>query len=343
MKILHIADTHFQSSCSTLLELKDERKELIYKTFKDVIKKESINGYKVVLLAGDIFDKDVISDYDITYFTNVINDNKDIEFFYLRGNHDLKNKENFKSLKNLHMFDSQLTTYETSDVRISGIELDKDNIDNFYDSINFSNDKYNILMLHGDIDNEINLNKLKDKNINYLALGHIHTFKEVEFDINSKYVYPGVFLGRGFDECGAKGYVRLDTMDSSVTFVKSSENIIKEITVDCNTCQNVNDLYKLILDKEESNTNLILRINLVGETKISNIDFVKNLSLLLDNNFNFVSIKDNTYPYINIDEIKDSKSFEGEFVREVLKTDNDQKTKQKIISTGLKALRGMDI
>ena len=51
---------------------------------------------------------------------------------------------------------------------------------------------------------------LKNKNIDYLALGHIHGYKEAPLDGRGKYCYPGCLEGRGFDECGKKGFVLLN-------------------------------------------------------------------------------------------------------------------------------------
>lgn len=56
---------------------------------------------------------------------------------------------------------------------------------------------------------EINLSLLKNKGINYLALGHIHTYSEQPLDSEGIYCYSGCLEGRGFDECGPKGFVLL--------------------------------------------------------------------------------------------------------------------------------------
>ncbi|MGX8704776.1 MAG: metallophosphoesterase family protein, partial [bacterium] len=65
----------------------------------------------------------------------------------------------------------------------------------------------NIVMLHGDITNlnSIPLSMLKERNIDYLALGHIHKFQKGKLDDRGIWVYPGCLEGRGFDEEGPKG------------------------------------------------------------------------------------------------------------------------------------------
>lgn len=57
----------------------------------------------------------------------------------------------------------------------------------------------------------LNLNRLRGKGIDYLALGHIHQHREEKLDDRGIYVYSGCLDGRGFDECGEKGFVLVET------------------------------------------------------------------------------------------------------------------------------------
>ena len=63
----------------------------------------------------------------------------------------------------------------------------------------------------------INLKQLKNKNIDYLALGHIHTYKQSKLDNRGTYCYSGCLEGRGFDECGEKGFVLLNIEDVTIS------------------------------------------------------------------------------------------------------------------------------
>lgn len=68
--------------------------------------------------------------------------------------------------------------------------------------------------MHGQIrdtsgKDKINVSKLRNKNIDYLALGHIHTFTSIKIDDRGTGVYSGCLEGRGFDECEDKGFVEL--------------------------------------------------------------------------------------------------------------------------------------
>ena len=83
-------------------------------------------------------------------------------------------------------------------------------------------------MLHGEIGDTIGKNKiklasLKNHNIDYLALGHYHTYTVGQIDERGTYVYSGCLEGRGFDECGEKGFVVLDVEEKvNHTFIPHS-------------------------------------------------------------------------------------------------------------------------
>ena len=94
-------------------------------------------------------------------------------------------------------------------------------------------------MLHGQIASNsgvdlVNLSLLKQKNIQYLALGHIHSYACDRIDENGIYCYPGCLEGRGFDECGPKGFVTIDTdtRKLSCTFIPFASRMLHRVSVD---------------------------------------------------------------------------------------------------------------
>ena len=85
------------------------------------------------------------------------------------------------------------------------------------------------------------------KNIDYLALGHIHKYKQAELDQRGVYCYSGCLEGRGFDECGEKGFVLLDIDEESLKLktVGDIVNLIDSKTKKNKTERNIdNDKYK---------------------------------------------------------------------------------------------------
>ena len=89
------------------------------------------------------------------------------------------------------------------------MELTPENSGSIYHTLSLDADQCNIVVLHGqeseysarDKAEIIHLTALKNKGIDYLALGHIHSYKQERLDARGVYCYPGCLEGRGFDEC----------------------------------------------------------------------------------------------------------------------------------------------
>ena len=124
------------------------------------------------------------------------------------------------------------------------MELNERNQVTAYNSLVLGHDDYNIVTLHGQLGNyrsreqaeNISLNDLKNKNIDYLALGHVHGFVQEALDNRGIYCYPGCLEGRGFDECGEKGFVLLDIDEqqhrATTTFVPIAARTLYTLEVD---------------------------------------------------------------------------------------------------------------
>ena len=187
MRLIHCADIHLDSKLSANLDAnkrKIRRQELL-KSFENMIGYAVNNDIKVILIAGDLFDTDSVTKTVSNAVYSAVESNPDIEFYYLKGNHD--NNSFLASLDcipdNLHMFGETLTTYMLADrIALSGIELSGDNAFEIYDAMTLDTRNFNILTLHGQIyetaskdkAENINLSLLKNKSIDYLALGHVH-------------------------------------------------------------------------------------------------------------------------------------------------------------------------
>lgn len=341
MIIYHIADVHLGSKMLSLKEeVASKRRNKIFSFLTDAFKRIHDEGSHIVLLPGDIFDEDSPLENDLENFYHLILSYPDINFYYLRGNHDLIKHQN--NIDNLFYFDSKFKIYKDGDINIGGIELNKDNLSSFYNEIKFNEDEYNILMLHGDINNDIDLKKLKDKNIDYIALGHLHTYQKGELDKRTSYAYSGVFLGRGNDETNLKGYIRFNTSNNDISFIPSSKEIILEDDIDISTALSSFEAANIIKNKYKD-MNIILRLNIVGDIKFSRpSEGIKQyLENLLSDYYLSISIKDHTSDYIDIDSYTHSKSFIGEFINTVNNNSSlSIEEKKKIIYLGIKALKG---
>ncbi|MBQ7602807.1 MAG: metallophosphoesterase [Clostridia bacterium] len=352
MKIIHCADLHLGAKMTSKLSPAQayKRRHEILQNFDRLAQYAKIHNVTIIIIAGDLLDTDSTDIATKDYILNVMREYPDISFVYLCGNHDqsglLRNDKNLPP--NLKNFDHtwQSISFD-EDVVITGKEgalLQAD-----YQNIKLDATKFNIVVLHGqefvgqkqdgDI---INLKSLQNKNIDYLALGHIHSYKQQKLDDRGMYAYSGCLEGRGFDECGQKGFVLLEINNKKLTttFVPFAQREYNEIDVDISNCLSFHQILQECQNKVFGiNTNNIVRINLCG-TYTTQTD--KSLGLLCDElsrKFFAFDIKDKTTLFIDPQEYQNDVSLVGEFLRLVKESDLDEKTKADVITQGLKILK----
>lgn len=360
MKIIHCSDLHLDSKMENNLsrEKARERKNEILITFERMIEFAKENDVNIIIIAGDLFDKKTVSVKAKKIVKNVILSNPQIDFIYLKGNHDEAGfiEEDEEIPTNLKAFNKDSwTTYEYDNITISGIEFGKTKNYEIYNSLFLEKNKTNIVVMHGqeaetDIKDKteiINLKQLKNKNIDYLALGHIHTYKQDKLDNRGVYCYSGCLEGRGFDECGEKGFVLLNIDDGKIAteFVPFAYRNLYEVYVDITGAINNSDIEEKIKEKIDgiSQTSLA-KIVLEGEVEIGEERDIDYLLKKFEPDFYFLKIEDK--PKIKIDymKYKNDISLKGEFIRLVLEQkDLSEEEKSRVIYTGIKALSNEEI
>ena len=158
MKIIHCADLHLDSNMTSNLsrEQAKQRKAELLATFERMIAYAKDNSVKAVIIAGDLYDKKNISANARNVFLSAINNNPDITFYYLRGNHDAESLfiDCDTIPDNIKMFNDSWTSYtieapeDNSVITINGVELTADNSNVIYNSLVLDSNNYNIVTLH---------------------------------------------------------------------------------------------------------------------------------------------------------------------------------------------------
>ncbi len=352
MKFIHAADIHLGSKIEAKLppEKTEERKAEVRAAFKNMVEKGRSAGVKVIVLAGDVFDSDRPLKKDKEFFYSVVRNNPDVDFLYLRGNHDTLESYD-EQLDNLKIFSTDWTSYAYGDVVFCGIESAAENYSSMYSTLTLAPEKTNIVILHGQKSetvgkDKINILKLKNKNVDYLALGHIHSASFGKIDDRGIYAYSGCLEGRGFDETGSKGFIVVDIENGKVKaeFVENSVRKTDEFVVDVSAAADVYEAYKIVKNSIKANKKDLIRVVLRGEISFDGDGLKEELERLLADEYYFVSVKDDTLRKFDLEKIAGDVSLKGEFIRTVLSDEKlDDETKQKIISTGLKALSGREI
>ena len=358
MKIIHCSDLHLDSKLEANLDkekAKQRRNEILY-SFQNMVNFANNNDVRIIIIAGDLFDKNKVSVKAKNIVRDTILANKNIDFIYLKGNHDEENFITDELPGNLKLFNkNEWNSYKYENIVISGIEFGKKDSYEIYKSLMLNQSDFNIVVLHGQESNYenkkdkteiINLRELKNKNIDYLALGHIHKYKLEKLDNRGIYCYSGCLEGRGFDECGEKGFVLLNIENNKLEtkFISNSIRTLEELEVDVSDTMTTTEVEQKINEKIEkiSKQNLI-KIILVGKVDINSERDIDYLLKKYNEEFYYVKIYDKTTLKINYLDYENDASLKGEFIRMILKENLTEEEKKEIIITGLKALAGEEL
>ena len=367
MKLIHCADLHLDSNMNSYLsDIKaKERKNELLEAFNKMIQYALDNVVYGIIIAGDLFDKKNISATARNAVMNAIINNENLQFYYLRGNHDLTGFwGDLEELPdNLHIFENEWTSYVLMEkngrrVMLTGAEFDGENTAKLHSELSLKAEDLNIVVLHGqESENSkkgaeiIKLRALKNRFIDYLALGHIHSYKEAELDARGVYCYSGCLVGRGFDECGEHVFViiNIDDNDFSVTreFVPMAGRNLYELEVDITGVNDSVEISTRIKETIESccySKDSLVKIVLTGDVDVEcdiNIDY---LNKKVEDEFYYTRIKDKTGIKIDFEMFVHDESLKGEFVRRVKEEASlSEEDKAKVIRYGILALRGEDI
>ncbi len=353
LKLIHCADIHLGSKMEAKLpeHKAEERRRELRATFNRMIDYAKENGVRAILLSGDVFDSDRPRRKDKALFYDAVRGNPDIDFLYLRGNHDSKESYTEQDIENLKTFSSEWTTYSYDNVDITGLELGGENELSLYSTLLLDKSRTNIVMLHGTVSERsgsgmINVRELKNRNIDYLALGHYHSWQEEPLDDRGRYAYSGCLEGRGFDETGEKGFVILEIDDSDKkiksAFVPFARRTIREAEVDIRGAKDAYAASK-ICDSRDWSRDDIIRIKLCGEIDFDSEGLADAIEEYLSDKCYFISVKDKTQRRINENDYVGNGSLRGEFVRSVLASaEHTQEEKKQIIAYGLRVLDGRE-
>ena len=354
MKLIHCADLHLDSPMEANLstEKARERKGELLTTFAKLVRLASDGGVEAILIVGDLFDSDHVTQKTQKYVLDLINVHQNLCFFYLSGNHDRGNSLRNAADKpqNLYTFDDEWCTYDFGDVMITGSERPDP------DTLNLKEDAVNIVMMHGQEragagksvagEDLIRFGKLKNKNIDYLALGHLHEYRTAAIDSRCTACYSGCLEGRGFDECGQKGYVLLEITGGRVShrFVPLARRSLHTVECDITGFSSQLELEDRVLDavSEIPATDLV-KVELVGSCPAEAQKDLLRLTDLLSERFYFAKMTDKSRLQIRPEDYANDVSLKGEFVRRVMASKLKDEEKERIIACGFRALIGEEV
>ncbi len=298
-----------------------------------------------VLLAGDLFDSAACASILAPAVFCAIGEMPKTDFYYAPGNHEGTAVFSEGIPENLHIFGDDFSCFKKENVVIYGKKSPKGTD---FVNIDIHKDDFNILVLHGAWSEgasesaEIPLQLLKDKGIDYCALGHYHSYAQRRIDERGIAVYAGCLEGRGFDETGPKGAVLLEIENgyASHRFVPLARRTLHSITADISKARHPLSLYRICEQAtNDARRDDLVRLVLTGQRKCIDATDAEALERHFSSRFYYFEVQDRSHLCPNIEALAAEDTVLGEFIR-IAEADMtlSEDERARILSLGLSAL-----
>ena len=232
IRVLHAADLHLDSPFEGLSRdqaalRRGEQRGLLAKLALLAEREKA----QVMLLAGDLLDSDSAFLETAEMIEQTLG-RLSIPVFIAPGNHDYCSLRSpytrLGQRQNIHIFtgeDIRCVELPELGVRIWGAGFTAPTAGPLLRGFQAERQPgvTDILVIHGDVGTKdspydpISEAELADCGMDYVALGHIHSFSGPRRAGETCYAWPGCAEGRGFDECGDKGVILADVGPGSCT------------------------------------------------------------------------------------------------------------------------------
>ena len=368
MKFIHCADLHLDARMASLLgpEKAKMRRAEILANFGRIIACARESGCAGIFLAGDLFDTKRISAAARNVVEDAIRSHPELDFYYVTGNHE--GSAFVESLSdcpaNLHLFTPEWTTYTLFEkdgrrVTLSSREIDADHGAGAPEGLSLRAEDLNIVMLHGTVaehanagdDSVIALHSLRGKNIDYLALGHVHEYRRGRIDSRGEYCYSGCLEARGFDEPGTHGYILLTIDENDLSyearFVRFPGRTVHVVRVDVSECLTTPDILREVsaaLDEEDCGADDCVKVVLTGRMDVNAEKDLRVVENDWKERFYLFRLEDETKYRVDREAYAQDASLKGEYVRMLMEDESlTEDRRAELIRTGLLALTGEEI
>lgn len=232
LKIIHAADLHLDSPFEALGEKaaqrRSEQRQLLLHII-DIVRERQAD---LLLLAGDLLDSTGAYAETAAMLREAFS-SLSCPVFIAPGNHDYycaaSPYARMDFPDNVHIFRGGIESVELPelDVRVYGAGFTDITSPPPLRGFHADGDGLCIGIFHGNLGvpdsryGPISETDVANSRLDYLALGHVHTYSGLLKYGGTYCAYPGCPEGRGFDECGEKGvlYVELEKGQCSTEFI----------------------------------------------------------------------------------------------------------------------------
>jgi exonuclease SbcD len=339
VRIIHCGDFHFDTPFSELSgTIAEQRKEDLRETFGRIVEHAQSERIDLLLISGDLFDNQRVSRMTTDYLIHKLLSIPEVKVFISPGNHDPYHEKSYYHLiswpENVHIFKGDFEKVELSELNtcvygrgftwshqqeslLKGFRIEDPG-------------KLNIMVLHGDVVlpgrssdyNPISREEIKESGLDYLALGHCHTYTDPEKAGETFWAYSGCPEGRAFDELGDKGMLcgELSKGSCRLTYRSLCKRQYLEINIDVTGCRTNEDITTKVITGThnlKSKQNLF-KIILSGELPEDFSLYPSVIQEKLRDKFYFVRIVDKTKTMIDFNKLTNDFSLKGIFAKKIV-------------------------
>lgn len=358
MRIIHCADLHLDAKMQTKLTIEEakERRAEILDTFRRMLDFALEKDVDAILIAGDLFDREYSSLHTRSYVLELIASHPELEFYYLRGNHDqsafCSGKETLPD--NLHTFGRDWKTYQIGAEEGGRILLTAGEEADLRELF-LPEQAFHIVMMHGQLADYpdqtrpevIALSELKNKGIDYLALGHVHSFCQGDLFPKGRWAYSGCLEGRGFDECGEKGFLLLEInpkLQLQMKFIPFAKRRYLQLETEISGALGQLEIEEKIIEelrKEKAKREDLVKVILKGSLPLSCEKSLLQIRQRFQDSFYVFWLEDQSRLELDPLSYRKDASLKGELIRLVMADPSlSEMEKAGVIRCGLAALSG---
>ena len=355
MKVIHCSDLALDAKMDIKLSAaeSEQRNREIYMTFTKMIRFAIINEVSIILISGNLFDARCVSPRTIHLVFDAIHRAEQIEFLYLCDPIERKSiEESGEEIPaNLKLMGEELSCRSYEHLDIWSARINAENRELVYQELKPDRARGNIVMLYGEAvipcsTGEIDLQKLRNKNIHYLALGGRNNFKLGQLDEGGIYAYSGCLEGRAFDACGEKGFILLDIQKQCIKplFIPFAERMCHIVEIDITGQFSADGLQQCIFSSIDGIPSKdIVRCRLTGIYTVTVQKELQKLQTALSKRFYYAEIVDDSILKLEKEDYEFDISLKGELLRLVMASEENDKDREQIIAIGMQVLNGGEI
>lgn len=321
IKILHTADIHLGREFPILREKGKEYRRQLLKTFERIIKLAIDQQVSLVLIAGDLFDTNLVHGDVIGKVLSKFAElqERNIPVCICPGTHDLYNDESiyrfvgFPSNVILLTPDHDHEFFEDLDLTVYGKGFDGKLVGKSpLEGLSLLKQaKFHVGIAHCSIRREgwiekdsmiLDIKEIAASRLDYLALGHWHSFQNFSQGDALAY-YCGSPEPIYMDQKGAGNVVIINIYEKGNIEVKRvpvGSKQFDELTIDVGLVKSMNDIAETI--KNKANPDLILKVTLSGLSSMDCDLNAQGIEEELSDRFFGLRILDKSHP--KLDEVK---------------------------------------